>query len=97
MDEPSQISAAPTDTVDEPVRRSVLEMSQSELEEAITAAGLPAFRARQLWRWVWRHGLTSFDEMSDLGKPVRAQFADMLSLGRPAVTQRLKSSDGTIK
>ena len=97
MDEPSQISAAPTDTVDEPVRRSVLEMSQSELEEAITAAGLPAFRARQLWRWVWRHGLTSFDEMSDLGKSVRAQFADMFSLGRPAVTQRLKSSDGTIK
>ena len=97
MDEPSQISAAPTDTVDEPVRRSVLEMSQSELEEAITAAGLPAFRARQLWRWVWRHGLTSFDEMSDLGKAVRAQFADMFSLGRPAVTQRLKSSDGTIK
>ena len=97
MDEPSQISAAPTDTVDEPVRRSVLEMSQSELEEAITAAGLPAFRARQLWRWVWRHGLTSFDEMSDLGKQVRAQFADMFSLGRPAVTQRLKSSDGTIK
>jgi 23S rRNA (adenine2503-C2)-methyltransferase len=35
--------------------------------------------------------------MSDLGKPVRAQFADMFSLGRPAVTQRLKSSDGTIK
>ena len=97
MDEPSQISAAPTDTVDEPVRRSVLEMSQSELEEAITAAGLPAFRARQLWRWVWRHGLTSFGEMSALGKPVRAQFADMFSLGRPAVTQRLKSSDGTIK
>ena len=97
MDEPSQISAAPTDTVDEPVRRSVLEMSQSELEEAITAAGLPGFRARQLWRWVWRHGLTSFDEMSDLGKSVRAQFADMFSLGRPAVTQRLKSSDGTIK
>ena len=72
-------------------------MSARELEEAVTEAGLPKFRARQLWRWVWRHGLTSFDEMSDLGKPVRAQLADMFSLGRPAVTQRLKSSDGTIK
>ncbi len=97
MDELSQISAARTDTAGEPARRSVLEMSARELEEAVTEAGLPKFRARQLWRWVWRHGLTSFDEMSDLGKPVRAQFADMFSLGRPAVTQRLKSSDGTIK
>ncbi|HCI19328.1 MAG TPA: 23S rRNA (adenine(2503)-C(2))-methyltransferase RlmN, partial [Alphaproteobacteria bacterium] len=79
------------------MRRSVLEMSQSELEEAVTGAGLPRFRARQLWRWVWRHGLTSFDEMSDLGKPVRAAFAEMFLLDRPAVTQRLKSSDGTIK
>ena len=63
MDELSQISAAPTDTAGEPARRSVLEMSARELEEAVTEAGLPKFRARQLWRWVWRHGLTSFDEI----------------------------------
>jgi hypothetical protein len=51
LDELSQISAAPTDTAGEPARRSVLEMSARELEEAVTEAGLPKFRARQLWRW----------------------------------------------
>ena len=77
--------------------RDLLGMGAEDLEAAIVAAGLPKFRARQLWRWVWRHGLTSFEEMSDLGKPVRQAFSEMFTLDRPAVTRRLTSSDGTIK
>ena len=49
------------------------------------------------WRWVWRHGLTNFDEMSDLGKPARGQLSKMFSADRPMVSQRLQSIDGTIK
>ena len=85
------------DTAGDTQRVSLLGLSASELEQAVIAAGLPKFRARQLWRWVWRHGLTSFDEMSDLGKPVRQTFSEMFSLARPAVTSRMVSSDGTIK
>ena len=80
-----------------PERLSLLGLEAADLEAVIVEAGLPKFRARQLWRWVWRHGLTEFDEMSDLGKPVREQFATMFTLDRPAVTSRQKSSDGTIK
>ena len=82
---------------DAPVRQSLLGLSPADLEAQIVAAGLPKFRARQLWRWVWRHGLTNFDEMSDLGKTVRAQFSEMFHSDRPVVTRRLQSSDGTIK
>jgi 23S rRNA (adenine2503-C2)-methyltransferase len=85
------------DTAGDPQRVPLLGLSAAELEQAVTAAGLPKFRARQLWRWVWRHGLTSFEEMSDLGKPVRQTFSEMFSLARPAVTSRMVSSDGTIK
>ena len=85
------------DTAGDPQRVPLLGLSAAELEQAVVAAGLPKFRARQLWRWVWRHGLTSFEEMSDLGKPVRQIFSEMFSLARPAVTSRMVSSDGTIK
>ena len=51
-------------------RVNILGLSRAALEAEVTALGLPKFRSRQLWRWVWRHGLTSFDEMSDLAKPV---------------------------
>ena len=92
MDAPAGDPAAP-----EAARQSLLGMDIADLEEAVVAAGLQKFRARQLWRWVWRHGLTSFDEMSDLAKPVRETFAAMFSLERPFVTRRLQSTDGTIK
>ena len=82
---------------DAPVRQSLLGLSLENLEAQTVAASLPKFRARQLWRWVWRHGLTNFDEMSDLGKIVRAQFSGMFHADRPSVTRRLQSSDGTIK
>ena len=78
-------------------RINILGLSRAALEAEVTALGLPKFRARQLWRWVWRHGLTSFDEMSDLGKPVRDQFAELFTADRPAVSRRLQSVDGTIK
>ena len=84
-------------TTDGDARLALLGMEAGQLEDAIVGAGLPKFRARQLWRWVWRHGLTSFDEMSDLSRPVRELFADMFSLARPAVVLRQQSVDGTIK
>ena len=76
---------------------NLLGLSQAALEAEIAALSLPKFRAGQLWRWVWRHGLTNFAEMSDLGKPVREQLTELFSADRPAVSRRLQSIDGTIK
>ena len=75
----------------------LLGLDQPALEDVIKARGLPAFRARQIWRWVWRHGVTSFDDMTDLARPVRQELASAFMVSRPVVTRRLVSSDGTIK
>ena len=80
-----------------PSRLNILGLSRVALEAEVTKLGLPKFRAKQLWRWVWRHGLTSFDEMSDLAKPVRDQFAKIFTADRPVVSRRLQSVDGTVK
>ena len=94
---PASSPAGDASPVSMPERLSLLGLEPADLESVIVDADLPKFRARQLWRWVWRHGLTEFDEMSDLGKPVRERFASMFTLDRPAVTSRQKSNDGTIK
>ena len=72
-------------------------LSFGELEAKVMALGLPKFRAKQVWRWIWRHGLTNFDEMSDLSKPVRKLLGMQFSADRPAVSKRMQSVDGTIK
>ena len=72
-------------------------LTATSLQEAVTALQLPRFRARQLWRWVWRHGVTEFSDMTDLGKPVQTLLAAHFHADRPVVSRRQDSSDGTIK
>ena len=45
------------------------------LDATLAAAGEPAFRARQVWRWTAR-GARGYDEMTDLPAALRAQLAD---------------------
>ena len=69
----------------------------AELTARVEALGFPAFRARQIWRWVWRHGLTRFDDMTDLGKQARHTLAQHLTITRPSIAAHQQSHDGTIK
>ena len=79
------------------VRQSLLGMSFDEVEAAVTALGLPRFRARQLWRRIWRHGQTDFGDMTELGKEARSVLAEAFHADRPMITSRQNSTDGTIK
>ena len=78
-------------------RTPLLGLSIHELEMQIEQLQLPRFRARQLWRWVWRHGLTDFSDMTDLGKSVQLLLAQHFHADRPLVSRRQNSADGTIK
>ena len=75
----------------------ILGLTAEELETTIRAEGLPAFRARQIWRWVWRHGVTRFEDMTDLARPVREQLSAGFMVSRPRVSRRMQSTDGTVK
>jgi 23S rRNA (adenine2503-C2)-methyltransferase len=73
------------------------DLSLSDLESWVIAAGLPRFRARQIFRWVWRRGATSFDEMSDLPRDLRARLGHELRFTTPGVERDEQSVDGTRK
>lgn len=79
------------------VRTSLLGLSMDEVEAAVIEAGLPRFRARQLWRRVWRHGQTDFGDMTELGKDARLRLSAIFHADRPMITNRQTSKDGTIK
>ena len=72
-------------------------MTEAELTAYCKALGQPAFRARQVFTWLHR-GVTSFDEMTDLSKPLRAQLAEQCFITAPTVARKQVSRlDGTIK
>ncbi len=72
-------------------------MTLAELTEEFTALGEPKFRAGQVYTWLHR-GARSFDEMTNLSKPLREKLAQNYALPSPTVARRLESKkDGTIK
>lgn len=72
-------------------------MTQEELAAYFKEMGEPAFRAKQVFRWLHR-GVTSFDEMSDLSKPLREKLAERCFITHPTVERKQVSAlDGTIK
>jgi 23S rRNA (adenine2503-C2)-methyltransferase len=73
------------------------ELSLTDLESWVVSQGLPRFRARQVFRWVWKRGATSYEEMSDLPRDLRARLAAELPFSTPAVVRQDLSTDGTRK
>ena len=72
-------------------------MTEDELTSFFKGMGQPAFRARQVFTWLHR-GVCSFDEMTDLSKPLRAQLAETCCITAPTVARKQVSKlDGTIK
>ncbi|MEO3432543.1 23S rRNA (adenine(2503)-C(2))-methyltransferase RlmN [Inquilinus sp. CAU 1745] len=72
-------------------------LSRDELAAAVTEMGEPAFRAQQLWRWIYNAGETDFDRMSNIAKPLRTRLAERFVVARPAESRGQHSFDGTAK
>ena len=47
----------------------------NELEAALDARGHPRFHARQIYAWIYAKGVTDFEQMTDLSRPLRADLA----------------------
>ena len=67
------------------------------LTQIVKDLGQPAFRAKQLYEWLYTHNVQSFDEMSNLPAAFRSSLAEKFSIDAPSVVDRQISSDGTRK
>ena len=54
----------------------MLDMGLDELTEFIKQLGQPAYRARQIWQWIYQRFANDFEQMSNLPQPLRAQLAE---------------------
>ena len=72
-------------------------MTLEELTAWLKEQGEPAFRAKQIFHWLYR-GVSSFDEMTDLSKALREKLSSLAFLTPPQVARKQVSRlDGTIK
>jgi 23S rRNA (adenine2503-C2)-methyltransferase len=78
-------------------RVDLADLDRPALESALDALGHRRFHARQIFRWIYRHGVTDVEAMTDLSRGLRATLAQQFTLTTPALTHRETSTDGTEK
>jgi 23S rRNA (adenine2503-C2)-methyltransferase len=78
-------------------KRNIIGLSYDELGAALAAAGFEKFRTKQIWSWIYHHGVTDFTKMSTLAKPARDKLADHFHIARPTISEDQQSEDGSRK
>ena len=97
MNEALALAAGPAETGVPADLVDLVGLDLPDLTERLAEMGQPAFRARQLWRWVYGRGAIDFSAMTDLAKALRHILAEHFVVGRPAIAREQISTDGTRK
>jgi 23S rRNA (adenine2503-C2)-methyltransferase len=78
-------------------RTNLLGLPRPALEAFVAELGSKPFRARQLMNWVYKRGIGSFAEMTDLAKEFRARLTAQAEVQAPQIMSMQRSADGTTK
>ena len=76
---------------------NLLGLSKPELVKILIKHNLPKFRASQLWNWIYRSGVSNFNQMSNISKDLQRNLSEIFFISRPLITSSQISDDGTIK
>lgn len=73
------------------------DMTEAEIEILITRLGKEKFRTRQIMKWLYRFGATTFEGMTDLSGSFRKELASMVRISSLQIRKIQTSTDGTKK
>lgn len=79
------------------VKPSIRSLSQAELKTFFEANGEKAFRAKQVWEWLWQKSVRQIDDMTNLSKSTRALLEANFCLPVVQIDTCQISRDRTIK
>ncbi len=72
-------------------------LDMAALTALVREMNQPAFRAKQLWGWLYERGAQDFSEMSNLPRGFRERLSAECRLGSLSTVVEQRSEDGTIK
>jgi 23S rRNA (adenine2503-C2)-methyltransferase len=72
---------------------SLYDLDLPSLQSLLQDWGEPAYRARQLWEWLYVHLATGFDQMTNLPLSLRQALAEETVIDVPEVVDTVESAD----
>jgi len=76
---------------------NLLDLDRKAMEAYFVSLGAKPFHGRNVFKWIHKHGVTDFGQMTDLSKKLRAQLAEVAEVRLPEVVLEKPSADGTVK
>ena len=80
-----------------PQTTCLTDMTLPELTRYLTEMGQPAFRAKQIFKWIHQKLITDLGAMTDQPKALLQTLQASASLAVPKIRRKQQSKDGTIK
>ena len=77
--------------------KNLRHLSLSQIESLLALWGEKPFRAKQIYEWIWKHGVRSVDDMLNLSKALREKIKEEYSLFSISTHHTQLSDDTTIK
>jgi len=78
-------------------KQNIRSLSKEELSSFFVEQSEKAFRAKQVYEWLWKKGAASFNEMTNLSFEVREMLTQNFVINTVEVAEEQISSDKTIK
>lgn len=79
-------------------KTDIRSLTYEELSEKLSELNLPKFRTAQVYSWLYEKGVTSFDEMTNLSKDLRAVLSDNFEIKNCRIDlKQVSKLDGTVK
>lgn len=78
-------------------KKDIRALSLDELKTVFTENGDQAFRAKQVYEWLWKKSAHTFEEMTNLSKSTRELLDNHFVINAVAVDDMQVSTDRTIK
>jgi 23S rRNA (adenine2503-C2)-methyltransferase len=79
------------------IKKNIRHLDLDQLTAMFKDMGEPAFRAKQVWEWLWQKHASSFNDMTNLSKVLRDKLNEQFTLPSLSVDTVQTSEDGTIK
>jgi 23S rRNA (adenine2503-C2)-methyltransferase len=79
------------------VKPNIKDLPADELTSFLVERGHPAYKAKQIWQWLFQKRALAFADMTNLSRPLRAELEERFSISRPLLLRRAQSQDGTVK
>lgn len=79
------------------VKKDIRKLSLEEIKVFLASSGEKAFRAKQIYEWLWQKSAHSFDEMTNLSLQTRAFLKEHFTINSVSIANHQISNDQTIK